>query len=107
MVNLELYRIFYEVAKASNITTASQSLNISQPAVTKHIKDLESTLGTSLFIRSRKGVVLTESGKKLFFYIKQAMDLISYGEKELEDMKNMYKGTLRIGIGTTLTKKIY
>ena len=105
MVNLELYRIFYEVAKASNITTASQSLNISQPAVTKHIKDLESTLGTSLFIRSRKGVVLTESGKKLFFYIKQAMDLISYGEKELEDMKNMYKGTLRIGIGTTLTKK--
>lgn len=105
MVNLELYRIFYEVAKASNITTASQSLNISQPAVTKHIKDLESTLGTALFIRSRKGVVLTESGKKLFFYIKQAMDLISYGEKALEDMKNMYKGTLRIGVGTTLTKK--
>lgn len=105
MVNLELYRIFYEVAKASNITVASQNLNISQPAVTKHIKDLENTLGTALFIRNRKGVILTESGKKLFFYIKQAMDLISYAEKELEDMQNMYKGTLRIGVGTTLTKK--
>lgn len=105
MVNLELYRIFYEVAKVSNITTASQNLNISQPAVTKHIKDLESGLGTALFIRNRKGVILTESGKKLFFYIKQAMDLISYAEKELDDMQNMYKGTLRIGVGTTLTKK--
>ncbi len=105
MVNLELYRIFYEVAKANNITVASQNLNISQPAVTKHIKDLESGLGISLFIRSRKGVILTESGKKLFFYIKQAMDLISYAEKELDDMQNMYKGTLRIGVGTTLTKK--
>lgn len=105
MVNLELYRIFYEVAKASNITVASQKLSISQPAVTKHIKDLESGLGTILFIRNRKGVILTESGQKLFFYIKQAMDLISYAEKELDDIQNMYKGTLRIGIGTTLTKK--
>ncbi len=105
MVNLELYRIFYEVAKVNNITVASQNLNISQPAVTKHIKDLENGLGTSLFIRSRKGVILTDSGKKLFFYIKQAMDLVSYAEKELEDMQNMYKGTLRIGVSTTLTKK--
>ncbi len=105
MVNLELYRIFYEVAKVSNITIASQNLNISQPAVTKHIKDLENGLGTSLFIRSRKGVILTSAGEKLFLYVKQALDLISYAEKELDDMQNMYKGTLRIGVGTTLTKK--
>ncbi len=70
MVDLELYRIFYEVAKAGNITQASNALNISQPAVTKHIKNLEYQLGATLFIRNRKGVILTESGKKLFVYIK-------------------------------------
>ena len=105
MINLELYRIFYEVSKVGNITQASMNLNISQPAVTKHIKDLEKQLGTTLFIRNRKGVILTDSGKKLFMYIKQAMDFIYYGEKELNDMQNMYTGTLRIGISTTLTKK--
>ena len=41
MINLELYRIFYVVAETKNITKASEILNISQPAVTKHIKNLE------------------------------------------------------------------
>ena len=41
MVNLELYRIFTIVAKEENITKASEILHISQPAVTKHIKNLE------------------------------------------------------------------
>ncbi len=105
MVDLELYRIFYEVAKAGNITQASNALNISQPAVTKHIKNLEYQLGATLFIRNRKGVILTESGKKLFVYIKQAMNLISYAEKEIDELQNMYTGTLKLGVGTTLTKK--
>ncbi len=105
MVDLELYRIFYEVARTSNITQASNHLNISQPAVTKHIQNLEYQLGTPLFIRSRKGVILTENGKKLFFYIKQVMDLVSYAEKEIDDSNHLYTGTLKIGISTTLTKK--
>lgn len=105
MVNLELYKIFYEVAKFGNVTQASNHLNISQPAVTKHIHNLEDTLGTKLFIRSRKGVILTEDGQKLYYYIRQAMNLISYAEKKIDDTKNLYTGTLRIGISTTLTKK--
>ena len=60
MINLELYKIFYVVAEAKNITKASEKLNISQPAVTKHIKNLESQLKTPLFIRTKKGVVLNE-----------------------------------------------
>ncbi len=107
MIDLELYRIFYEVACTSNITQASMNLNISQPAVTKHIQNLEAQLGTSLFVRNRKGVILTESGKKLFLYIKQAMNLISYAEKEIDDMSHLSTGTLRVGISTTLTKKFF
>ena len=50
MINLELYRIFYVVAETGNITKASEILNISQPAVTKQIKNLEGQLNTTLFI---------------------------------------------------------
>ena len=56
MVNLELYKIFVIVAKEMNITRASEKLNISQPAVTKHIKNLENELGTILFNRNKRNI---------------------------------------------------
>lgn len=105
MVDLELYKIFYEVAKTGNITQASYNLNISQPAVTKHIKNLEYQLGCSLFIRNRKGVLLNDNGKKLYLYVKQALSLITDGERVIKSMNDLEKGKLKIGISTTLTKK--
>ena len=57
MTNLNLYRIFCEVAKTQNITKASDNLYISQPAVSSAIKELENDLGGQLFIRKNKGVV--------------------------------------------------
>ena len=104
-MNLELYKIFYEVAKVGNITKASNILNISQPAVTKHIKNLEYQLNTILFIRTKKGVVLTECGKKLFIRIKQALDLINEAENEVLGYSTLNKGTIKIGISTTLMKQ--
>lgn len=105
MINLELYKIFYEVAKEGNITRASEKLNISQPAVTKHIKNLESNLDTQLFIRTQKGVTLTETGKSIFNNIKQALILINDSENDIKDYNNLDKGVIKIGISTTLTKK--
>ena len=55
MVNFELYRIFKIVADEENITKASEILHISQPAVTKHIKNLENELNLELFKRSKMG----------------------------------------------------
>ena len=66
MVNLELYRIFKVVAEQENITNASKILNISQPAVTKHIQNLEETLGIKLFERTNKGLILTDNGKQIY-----------------------------------------
>lgn len=105
MINLELYRVFYEVALASNITKASINLRISQPAVTKHIKNLEDVIGESLFIRNKKGVILTEAGMKLFIKVKQALLLISEAEKEVKDIKELESGTIKIGTSTTIAKK--
>lgn len=54
MPNLNLYHIFIEVAKQKNITKASENLHISQPAVTRHIKNLENELNVVLFERNKR-----------------------------------------------------
>ena len=62
-IDFELYRVFNEVANSGNITAAAEKLHISQPAVSKSIKSLENQLGGALFIRTKRGVTLTEEGK--------------------------------------------
>ncbi len=66
MIDFELYRIFVAVAEEENITKASDKLNISQPAITKQIKNLENQLSVKLFERKNKGVALTQYGKDLY-----------------------------------------
>lgn len=105
-VDLELYRIFYVVAKNKHMTRASEELCISQPAISQSIKKLEDQLGGTLFIRSNKGMELTKEGEMFFDYIKGALDLITSAENEFTSFKNMDKGTVRIGISTTLTKLV-
>lgn len=103
-IDFELYRIFYVVANNQNITKASQELMISQPAVTKSIKNLEEQLGGTLFVRTKKGVNLTPEGKELYKYIKQAIEFINNGEHQFSSLKNLDTGSIRIGVSTTLTK---
>ena len=105
MINLELYRIFYVVAESGNITKASKKLCISQPAVTKQIKNLESQLNTPLFIRTKKGVILNECGQKIFLNIKQALTLLDETNQIIKDFTEFNTGTIKIGISTTLMKK--
>lgn len=104
-INFELYRIFYVVANHSNITKASEELNISQPAISKSIKNLEEQLGGPLFVRTKKGVVLTEEGKEFYTYIKSAIEYINNAENKFTDLINLETGLIKIGINTTLTKE--
>ncbi|MDD4187585.1 MAG: LysR family transcriptional regulator [Bacilli bacterium] len=104
-INFELYRIFYVVANAGNITKASKELMISQPAISKTIKNLENQLGGQLFVRTKRGVVLTDEGKEFYIYIKQAIEFIYNAENKFTDLINLETGSVRIGISTTLTKE--
>ena len=104
-INFELYRVFYTVANLGNITKASEDLNISQPAISKSIKTLEEQLGGQLFIRTRRGVVLTNEGKEFYNYIKQAMEYIHSAENKFTDLINLEVGSIKIGISSTLTKE--
>lgn len=68
MANLELYRVFYTVAKCGSLTKAAEELYISQPAVSQSIKQLENQLGISLFNRTHRGMELSAQGGKLIFF---------------------------------------
>lgn len=105
-INLDLYRIFYIVAKNGSISSAANILYISQPAITFQIKKLEEQLGVSLFTRTKHGVLLTDEGKVLFNYVKTAIDSIDNGENALSNLKNLDSGTIRIGVSTTICRYI-
>lgn len=80
MINLELYRIFTIVADEENLTKASNILHISQPAVSKHIKNLENELNVKLFKRSKYGMILTDNGKKLYLQIKESINILNQAD---------------------------
>ncbi len=103
-INFELYKVFYEVANEGNITKAASKLMISQPAVTKQIKTLEEELGGQLFIRTKRGVILTENGQKIYNHIKQGMNCFESAELEFSNLKKLETGTVKIGISTTLCR---
>lgn len=105
-INLDLYRIFYIVAKEGSISRAANVLFISQPAITFQIKKLEEQLGVSLFTRTRHGMLLTDEGKVLFEYVKNGIENISNGENALSNLKNLDSGTIRIGVSTTICRYI-
>jgi len=105
-INLELYKIFYVVAKNNHMTKASEELHISQPAISQAIKKLEEQLGGILFLRSNKGMELTEEGKMFYEYVKSALELINNAENEFTSFKDLSKGEIKIGCSTTLTKLV-
>ncbi|RGY95704.1 LysR family transcriptional regulator [Clostridium sp. AM58-1XD] len=104
--HLSQYKIFYEVAKAGNISKAAKELYISQPAISKAIGKLEDNLGVSLFTRNSRGVHLTEEGELLFVHTKAAFEFLNRGEKELKRIRDFNIGHLRIGVSNTLCRYI-
>ncbi|MCI8370775.1 MAG: LysR family transcriptional regulator [Clostridia bacterium] len=98
MVNLELYKVFYTVAKCGSLTKAAQELFISQPAVSQAIKQLETQMGTSLFNRTHKGMDLSAGGGKLIYkQVEEALTLLEDAENKLMELKTVASGVIRIG----------
>lgn len=105
-VNLEYYKIFYYVAKYGRITFAAKELCISQPAVSQAVKQLEKEIGMELFIRTPKGVVLTQAGETLYSYISSGYETILLGEKKMKELTNLEYGEVRIG-ASDMTLEFY
>lgn len=107
MVNLELYKVFYTVARCGSLTKAAEELYISQPAVSQAIRQLEAQLGTPLFNRLHKGMELSAQGGELIFHdVERALQLLGGAEDKLSELKNSATGTLRIGASETIFQYI-
>ena len=104
-VNFELYKVFYEVANEKSISKGAEKLLISQPAVTQSIKTLEAELGGQLFIRTPKGVVLTNEGEILYNYISEGMKYFINGTNKFTSLKEMESGTINIGSTTIISEQ--
>lgn len=104
--NLEYYKVFYHVSELGSITSAAEKLCISQPAVSQAIRQLETVIGSTLFLRTSKGVRLTKEGELLYHYVKRGLEDIWYGEGMLRRMKDLDAGEVRIG-ASDMTLQFY
>lgn len=101
-MNLRQLRIFRIVAETGNITAGAERMHISQPAVSKHILDLESELGTPLLDRHPRGVTLTVGGEVMLRHARRMQVLQNDVRDELASLKGVSSGRLAIGASTTI-----
>src|SRR5574342_684376 len=89
---------FSEVAEQLSFTKASQMLHVSQPSISKAIKNLEGELGVPLFYRSSKQLELTDAGKAVLMNAKKVLEAFKNLTLELTDLMDLKSGEIRIGI---------
>ena len=96
--------VFLLVAENLSFSRTAEDLFISQPAVTKHIKVLESRLNLALFERKGNKIYLTKAGKLTYTYLKKIKQEYREMEYELGRLNDTFKGTLRIGASSTISQ---
>ncbi|PEQ48679.1 LysR family transcriptional regulator [Bacillus thuringiensis] len=100
-MEIRVLRYCIAVANEESISAAAKQLHLSQPTLSRQLKDLEMELGTDLFIRGNRKISLTEEGKYLFKKAKEIVDLADKTEANLKDSKEMISGEVYIGAGET------
>ena len=101
-LNLNGLRLFEAVARHGNVTRAAASVRVSQPAVSKAVRELERTLGVALLVRGARGVRLTEAGHALAEHAHALFGVARAAEEEVRAFAGLARGTLRVGGSTTI-----
>lgn len=96
-INLNLYKVFYIVAKSKSYASASNKMNVSVTAISKNIRQLEKQLDVQLFYRTSNGVKLTIAGEELYEQIDKSMTAIELGEKIIKESNDIETATITIG----------
>ncbi|NKI26777.1 LysR family transcriptional regulator [Arenibacter sp. 6A1] len=99
-------KVFHTVAKRLSFTKAAKELFITQPAVTKHIKEIENYLNIKVFERKGSQILLTPAGKILLDHTEALFSIYRELEFELNTITKNYNGRLRIGASTTIAQYI-
>lgn len=96
-MELRVLRYFLEVAREGNITHAAERLHISQPTLSKQLKELEGELGKKLFVRGNYSVRLTDEGMLLRKRAEDILDMVGKTEEEFKALGEITGGDVRIG----------
>jgi DNA-binding transcriptional LysR family regulator len=101
-MNLNHLRVFHAVAAAGSITAAARTLQVSQPAVSKQLGELEDSLGARLVDRLPRGIRLTSAGRALAEHAVRIFNIEQTAEAEIADLLGIRHGQLSIGASTTI-----
>jgi DNA-binding transcriptional LysR family regulator len=101
-MNLNHLAVFHAVAEAGSMTRGAERLDISQPAASKQVQELECVLGLPLFDRIGRRVHLTQAGETLADYARRLFALAHEAEQVMADVRAVGRGRLAIGASTTI-----
>lgn len=101
-MNLNQLRVFHVTAKAQSFTRAADALFLTQPGISKHIKELEEYYDTRLFDRLGKKVVLTQAGEILYEKTEIIFNMIDQLKVEIDELQGLNRGALNIGASITM-----
>ncbi|MCI2227693.1 LysR family transcriptional regulator [Polaribacter sp. MSW13] len=99
-------QIFKIVAKHLSFTKAAEQLYLSQPAISKSIKNLEQEFKTTLFIRKRNSIELTDEGKAFLVYVNKILAIYTQMEEQFLHKKDNFPNFINFGVSTTLSNYI-
>ncbi len=100
-MDLHQLKVFREAARAGGFTRASDVLHLSQSTISLHIKRLEEELGTSLFRRTKRRVLLNKAGERLLPYIDRIFRELQNADAAVRELSHVERGTIRLGSGAT------
>ena len=96
-MDLNQLRSFVTVAQFGHLTRAAETLHLSQPALSGHIKALEEQFGVTLFERSSSGMALTPSGRRLLAEAAQIIDAVEHLKHSAQELRGEPTGSLKLG----------
>lgn len=97
-MKLHQLRALVAIHETGSLQDASRVLHLTQPALSRAIKELEGELGITLLIRSNKGMTLTEYGQRMLGHARQALESVRRARQEIEDMKGLVVSEITIGV---------
>ena len=98
-MDIRTMEYYLAVVREGNISGAAEALHVAQPSLSRQMRELEEELGTSLFIRGNRKIILTAEGKVLKKRAEEMLTLMQRTEEEISPVKNNITGPIRIGAG--------
>ena len=106
-LDIRLLRYFAVVAEENNISRAAERLFISQPPLSRHIRQLETLLGVTLFLRHTKGLILTDEGRRVLDIVRPLLALQEHTLAALSQLSAPAQQLLRLGLTTAFEQGVF